>query len=297
MSTSPVALDFSKAQPLPPEQPVALDFSKAQPIDTPPVDNTYKGAAAGATSLSADTRGPFRRAWDEIKGGLTAAQPGEGLKPQPTALGNAAEFVGMAGSTAAGLMGPEEGASAAEKISNALPTTSTKGAVQGFKELQGAIGNHTVAMTDRLANSLADIKDAVDTGSTLPPVINKFVTRIADLDEGPLTYKEARQFYSNVSQLSASERMAAKPNDLRLIQEFKHALGETVSDTAANAGRLQQYQGAMSDFANAKQWQGRFEAMSDVAKKAVIRSIEGALAGGGGYGAYRVLKDLFGSGQ
>ena len=226
--------------------------------------------------------------------GPTAAQPGEGLKPQPTALGNAAQFVGMAGSTAAGLMGPTEGASAAEAVSKALPTTSTQGASQAFQELKGTIGTHSVAMTDRLANSLADIKDAVDTGSTLPSVINKFVTRIADTDEGPLTYKEARQFYSNVSTLSASEKMATKGNDLRLLQEFKHALGETIGDTADNAGRLQQYQGAMSDFANAKQWQGRADIVKNVAKKAVIRTIEGGLATAGGYGVWRALKDLAG---
>ncbi len=264
----------------------------------PSADTSPLRGASQATGLSADTRGPFRKAWDEIKGGLTAAQPGGGLTPQPTTLGNAAEFAGMAGSTIANLAVPTEGANAAgatsAAISKALPARRIAQAGQAFKDLTGTIGDHSVAMTDRLAGSLADIKDAVDTGSQLPSVINKFVTRIADMEEGPLTYKEARQFYSNVSSLSASERMATKGNDLRLIQEFKHALGETISNTAEDAGRLEQYQGAMRDFANAKQAQGRVETITDVAKKAAIRAALGGIGGGAGYEAYRLLRDLAG---
>jgi len=250
------------------------------------------GATPGAsqiTGISADTRGPFRRLWeDQIRPGLTSAQPGEGLKPQPTALGSAAQFAGMAGTVASGLMGPTEGAAGAEAISKAIPSTERAG--QAFKELQGAIGNHTVAMTDRLANSLADIKDAVDTGSTLPQVINKFVTRIADLDEGPLTYKEARQFYSNVSDLSASERMASKGKDLRLINEFRHALGETVGDTANSADLLSKYQGAMSEYSGAKRLEQMYENAKDVVKKAALPIALGA----GGYKLYGMLSDLAG---
>jgi hypothetical protein len=146
-------------------------------------------------------------------------------------------------------------------------------------------------MTNRLADALADIKDAVDTGSTLPPVINKFVNRIADLD-GPLTYKEARQFYHNISDLSASERMAAKGNDLRLIQQFKQALGETIANTAESAGKLDLYQGAMRDFAKGMQMQDRIAAVKDVAKKVAVPAAVAAGAGGGAVGVWKILQGL-----
>jgi hypothetical protein len=259
-------------------------FSNVTPIASP---DPLRGASQ-ATGLSADTRGPFRRTWDEIQRGLTSAQPGQGLKPQPTMTANAAQFAGMAADTLAQYGVAPPAAEAAGALENMIP--STQRAAKNFQELKGTIGNHTVNMTDRLSNSLADIKDAVDTGSTLPTVINKFVTRIADIDQGPLTYKEARQFYSNVSDLSASERMAAKPKDLRLIQEFKHALGETIGNTAEDAGRLQQYQDAMKEYASAARLK---EGLKTVGKAALATAGLGGAASGV-YNAYRTLKDLAG---
>lgn len=241
------------------------------------------GALSKATGISAGP-GMLERAWNEVKAGLAAAQPGAGLPRQSTVLGNAAETAGMLGTEIGQLgVGPgmAEGVSAVER---AIPSAERAG--KTFQELKGAIGNHTVAMTDRLSNSLSDIKEAVDTGSTLPTVINKFVTRLADLEKGPLTYNEARQFYSNISDLSASERMASKAKDLRLIQEFKHALGETIGNTAEAGGRLEQYQSAMREFAKSKRLSDAYE----TAKKTAIT----AAVGGGAYSAYKTLRDMLG---
>ena len=226
----------------------------------------------------------FQQKWNEVKQGLAGAQEGAGLPQQPTALGNAAQFAGMLGTEAVQLgTGPgiAEGAGVLEK---AIPNAERAG--KTFQELKGAIGNHTVAMTDRLADTLNEIKEASDTGSTLPSVINKFATRIADLDKGPLTYKEARQFYSNVSDLSASEKMAAKGKDLRLLQLFKHALGDTISQTAESAGRLQDYQNAMSEFAKSQRLK---EGLSTAGKLAL-----GAGGLGGAYQTYRSIAEMMG---
>src|SRR5258708_4637143 len=152
--------DMSKAVPLLPSEHPLFDMSKAQPI-TAEAD-PLRGAAQ-ATGIGADTRGPFRQAWDEIKRGLASAQEGQGLKPQPTTLANAAQFAGMAGSTLAQL-GPSGASASASALEEAIPSAERAG--KSFEELKGVLGNHTVHMTDRLANSLADIKDAVDTGST-----------------------------------------------------------------------------------------------------------------------------------
>lgn len=228
--------------------------------------------------------GFFAQKWNEVKQGLRGAAPGAGLPRQPTALGNAAEFASVLGQEALNLgLGPgmAEGATAATE---AIPSVERAG--KTFQELKGTIGNHTVAMTDKLADTLANIKDAADTGSTLPPVINKFVTRIADVDKGPLTYSEARQFYHNVSELSASEKMAAKESDLRLIQGFKHALGETISQTADNAGRLEAYQNAMSEYASASRLK------EGLVKAGKIAAGAGGI--GGLYSAYKGIMDTFG---
>jgi hypothetical protein len=301
------AIDYSALA----RQAGAISSEPAASSSRPAIDYAALAKQAGATDSQPATATPsptdalskatgfntgpnwFARKWDEIKGGLTSAQEGGGLARQPTALGNAAQMAGMVG-TEVGQLGSGDGevASSAENVAanvkNAIP--STQSAAKTFQELKGAIGNHTVAVTDRLADTLAEIKQAVDTGSTLPPVINKFVTRIADVNEGPLTYTEARQFYHNVSELSASEKMAAKAGDLRLIQLFKHALGDTISQTADSAGRLLDYQGAMSGFAKAKQ----VEDFVDKGKKMAGAAIGSAVLGGTGYAGYKALKDLFG---
>ncbi len=272
------ALESPSLPPLP--SGYALEPGSATPSPTDALSKTT-GISAGP--------GFLERKWNEIKAGLTSAQEGGGLAPQPTTLGNAAQFAGVLGTELSQLgSGSGDVASASENIadtaSKAIPSAQRAG--QTFQELKGALGNHTVAVTDRLADALGEIKGAVDTGSTLPTAINKFVTRIADVDEGPLTYNDARQLYSNISDLSASERMAARPKDLRLIQEFKHALGDSISQTADSAGKLQDYQNAMSEFAKSK----RIENAVDKAKKAIIPAVVGASA----YESYSRLKDLIG---
>jgi hypothetical protein len=263
-------------------------FDTNAPKSAPP---SATDALSKATSIGPGP-GWFQRQWDAVKAGLVGAQEGGGLKPQPTTLGNAAEFTGMLGKVASDLSIAPELAEGAGMVENALPSTEKAGKI--FQELKGAIGNHTVPVTDRLADTLGEIKQAVDTGSTLPSVINKFVTRIADVDEGPLTYAEARQFYHNVSELSASERMAAKPSDLRLIQLFKHALGDSIAQTAENAGRLQDYQKAMSGYSAAKRMSDTASAVKTAVVKAAVPTILTGLGAGGGVAAYGYLKDMLG---
>lgn len=178
---------------------------------------------------------------------------------------------------------------AADAINQARPTVKMAQAGQQFQDLKGAIGGHTVSMTNAMADALADIKGAVDTGSTLPSVVNKFVTRIADTDQGPLTYQEARQFYHNISDLSASEKMATKAGDLRLLNNFKHALGDSIANTADAAGRLQDYQSAMKGFASGAQGLDKYKMAKDfVLQKAVPAATAGAI----GYGTLQSLKDF-----
>ncbi len=195
-----------------------------------------------------------------------------------------------------GIGAPEASEAGVGALNSARPSVQMAKAGKQFQELKGAIGGHTVAMTDALGDALSDIKGAVDTGSTLPSVVNKFVTRIADTDQGPLTYQEARQFYHNLSDLSVSERMATKPSDQRLLNAFKHALGNSISDTAASAGKLEQYQGAMKGFAKGAQQQEQVQAVKDFATKKVVPALlYGAGAGAAGAAGYKVFRDMMGS--
>ena len=272
----------------PPTQAAQSWDANGNPIGSQPQQPASPTDAISKATGIGPGPGFFAQKWNDIKQGLLQSGEGSGLPRQPTALGNAAQFAGMVGREGMQLgIGPgmAEGAGMAAE---AIPSAERAG--KTFKELQGAIGTHTVAMTEKLSDALAEIKDAVDTGSNLPPVINKFVTRIANVEEGPLTYKEARQFYHNVSDLSASERMAAKGNDLRLINNFKHALGDTVAQTAQDAGRLDAYRSAMSEFHNAKALSEKL----DTVKKVAARYAIPALIGAGGYAGLKTVGELMG---
>src|ERR1700679_3375801 len=110
-----------KGQASPPQTlPANFDFKTGASTATPQKNepNDPMRGAAQATGLSPDTRSPVGKIWDEGKRGLTSAQAGQGMKPQPTMTANIAQFSGMAGDTLAQLgVAPEaaEAGGAAER--------------------------------------------------------------------------------------------------------------------------------------------------------------------------------------
>ena len=54
-------------------------------------------------------------------------------------------------------------------------------------------------MTDELSKSAFQVKQLAQNGATMPP--NKFLERITNPHLPPLTYEDARQFYSNINKL------------------------------------------------------------------------------------------------
>lgn len=231
------------------------------------------GAALGESARLAANRALFGN-------GEPTNYSKEGLKSTAIQGGTAAATAGVL--------------AAAPKIAGALsdlsPSARAAKAASNFSAVEGAIGEHTVAMTDDLAKSLGDIKEGIDTGLNAPSVINKFVSRIADTDQPPLTYTEARKFYSNMGDLATSEKMAANAKMQRLIFQVQNALGDAIESTADSGGRLAQYQQAMKGYAGAMKSAERIGTLSDMAKKAAIT----AAIGGAGYGTVKKLSELAG---
>ena len=175
---------------------------------------------------------------------------------------------------------------AAQAVNNLRPSAKIANAIEGFKELEGFIGEHTVPITDDIGKALADMKEGIDTGLNAPSVVNKFVSRIADTDQPPLTYAEARKFYSNMGDLATSEKMAANSKMQGLIYRLQGALGDAISGTADQAGKLQQFQEAMKGFASGSKAAERF----DILKNALIKAGIGAAGVGAAATLYKELK-------
>lgn len=258
-----------------------------------------KGSSVADTLSKATTigagPGPITRAWNEIKAGLTGAQEGQALPQQPTALGNAAEFAGMIGTQIANLgAGSGDVAAGARGIEEARPAARIASAVGKFKSLEGSIGSNAVQMTNKLSDALSELKEGVDTGLNLPSVANKLVTRLTDLEKGPLTYTEARKFYSNMGDIATSERMAMNDKARRLLFGVQHALGETIADTAEQAGNLKQHLEAMREFAKGMSGQERIEALKSLLANYGKAAAASAGIGAGGAAGYEVWQALFG---
>ena len=188
----------------------------------------------------------------------------------------------------------ESAGKAATRVGEMLhPEAGKQAAGELFDEVSKTVGQHTVQMTDKMASALDEIKQAIDTGGSNPQVVNKFVTRISDLEKGPITYDEARGFYKNLGDFSQTERGALNKNMGRLINNFKQSLGESIKATADAGQKLEQYQGAMTGWAKAATDQAQLEKAKAVIGKYSGRALEGAVGAGGAYALWKELKSIF----
>lgn len=166
-----------------------------------------------------------------------------------------------------------------EQGGNPLPSTTR--AAGNFQELEGAIGQHTVAMTDKLKDAFDDLKEFTDvTGRNPPPVVNKLMTRMADTTQPPLTYKEARMAYSDLSDLSVSDKMQANAKMNRLLIPLKKALGDSIAQTTDQAGKLGQYQEAMKEFFSASRITDFGQKIKDALSNRAVQTGLGVAGGG-----------------
>jgi hypothetical protein len=148
------------------------------------------------------------------------------------------------------VLGPAEGAS---KIAEALP--SAERAAQALGEVKGAAGKIPIDMAKPGATAL-ELYTQAQRGASMPKVVRDFVNRATKPESDPITYAEAKDFQSNVSSLSAEERMQAKPATLRLIGQLNSDLKASLEDAADTVGKGQQFADAMKEYHNAMQLKG-----------------------------------------
>jgi hypothetical protein len=192
----------------------------------------------------------------------------EAGKPMGTSSGVANNPVTMAMSMAYG----------GDMARGAIPTTERAGAA--FEEVMSKAKNIPidVAKPGDIALRADKLSKA---GGRLPKVLSDFIKRATDPNKPPITYEEARDFYSNASALTVDETMKLKPVMKAQIAKFTKALGESVEGAATEAGKLQKYKGAMKEYRQAK----RLEQLIQTAKDWTLK---GAL----GYGGYQLAKDV-----
>jgi hypothetical protein len=175
---------------------------------------------------------------------------------------------------------------ALDLVGNLIPSAERAGAK--FQQVMSAAGDIPINITAP-GNTALRTQQLAASGASMPKVMRDFIKRVTDPDKAALTYSEARDFYTNATRLSADEAQRLTPVMRRQVGQFTADLNRAISGAADQAGKLDQYQQAMSEYHNAMRLRAAKEAAINIGLKRVIPS---ALAGAGAVGA---AKKLFGT--
>jgi hypothetical protein len=118
------------------------------------------------------------------------------------------------------------------------------------------------------SDELLRVKELADAGGTMPTAIRKLLARATEPGGRPLTYSEMRNYYSNITSLSAREKMGLSPIMRRQLGITAAALKQDIADTAAVVGRSADYFHGMREYAQA----AKLERAATEMKKWAIRA-------------------------
>lgn len=125
-----------------------------------------------------------------------------------------------------------------------------------FDQVSAAAGDTTIPVSDEMSQAASRIMELSERGAKgMPRVISKFVNRVTDPDKGGILYDEARDFYSNVSRLSANEYANMNPQMQAAVGKFAGAFKDAIQAGAESFGKGDQLEQAMQLYKTAKAWQ------------------------------------------
>jgi hypothetical protein len=116
----------------------------------------------------------------------------------------------------------------------------------------------------------------------MPKVVRDFLRRSTDPNKPPITYEEARDFYSNISRLSANEFQRLTPALTREVGKLRVALNRALEGAAGTVGKGAEYQAAMNEYRRAASWRELADSAMKYGKKAAITGALGTTAYGAG---------------
>jgi hypothetical protein len=213
-----------------------------------------------------------------------------GPKPDvPQGMEQTAHIAQSSPAVAGALAGEPGGEALVSTLMDMVPNAKRAG--DAFNAVKNVVGDHPVAVTDDLSNSLMRYRELVDAGGSRSLSVEKLLTRLTNPDKGALTFNEARDFYSNISRLSADEAQRLTPPMRRAVGQIANDFGETIADTALRGGKLQQFQGAMSEYAKAMQLKDLKADMAAHGIKYAATAAGSAIgAGAGGYAVKKLIE-------
>lgn len=178
------------------------------------------------------------------------------------------------------------GGPAAKAGIEAVPSTAYAGKVLNQVAERMNNAGAVVPLNESL-NPLSNIGTLNRTGTEFSKAPRQLLARALG-GQTALPYDEARNFYSNISQLSADEAMKMKPIASKAIGELRDGLHSDIGAAADTIGEGEAYRNAIKEYAQASTLK---EKAALVAKWAGRAGVTAAL-GAGGYSAYKKAQEL-----
>lgn len=167
-----------------------------------------------------------------------------------------------------------------ELANSAIPNAGR--AAANLNDVRSSVGSLPVDV-EKLRGAVGDLVQNESTGGTLPPAVKKLVTRVAESGpNNPLTYADAKDFQSNITSLTASDKMTTNPNTKRLVSELNQQLKGVLQETADVWNKGDLFADAMKEYHQAMQMAGLKDA-------AIGNMWKAALAAGGGGALYKMF--------
>jgi hypothetical protein len=178
-----------------------------------------------------------------------------------------------------GVLGPSAVARAPGWISSIPNAARASAALEDVAQVAGKIPIDTTAPG---AVALRAQQMARSGGSPPPKVIQDFLDRTTAPNKPPITFAEARDFYSNASKLSAEESGRISPGMYRQIDQFRDALNSSLEQAADQVGKADQYRAGIKEYRKAMRNQA-------IAKNVGKFAVKKALPAGAAYYEWQKL--------
>jgi hypothetical protein len=130
-----------------------------------------------------------------------------------------------------------------------IPTRAKAGAK--FEQVMSKVGDQPVDVgrTGDAALKIADLAQHGGGTNWGPAPVRQLIQYVTDPKKPPLTYKVAREFYSNISRMSADEMKRLPPVMKKELGALRAELDKALADTAGRGGQGQVYRDAMREYA------------------------------------------------
>ncbi len=183
-----------------------------------------------------------------------------------------------------GVLGAVAASGAAAKGAQLVRSIPTRAkAAAKFEQVMSKVGDKAVDLGGDVSASAMRVSELAERGGSMPKVVRDLFKRATDPAKSEPTYREMRDFYSNISRLSSKELQRLSPPIRRELGSLRVALDDAMAKVAASGGQEQVYREAMREYAIASR-------IANVVEKSVKYG-GGALAtAAGAKVAYDVLK-------